>query len=59
MFSMLITATAKLSEDDFVFSVQLVFLGDIILAFADLADEGEFYTMFFLGHNGIICEILV
>jgi len=41
-------------QRQFFRDVQLVFSGDVILAFTDSTDKSKNYSLFFLGHGEII-----
>jgi len=51
---MLFAGPAEFFQHDFFLLVQLVFIRDIILALAGLADQGYQNSLFFLSHTGII-----
>ena len=54
MVRMFLAHLAIFFQDDLLLLLKLVFARYVVLAFADLADEGDENSFFFLGHGEII-----
>lgn len=53
MFGVFVAASAVLFQHDFFLVVELIFVAYVILAFADLANEREYDSLFFFGHMAL------